>query len=158
MHLLVRYLQKGKRLDYSGFSPLFAWLFLSLSNMKNSKPKLKYKDGEYVCYLDLAMSFIRSKWKAVILCHVKDGSKRFSELHRALPGVSQKILNEQLKQLEKDGMLHKTVYPEVPPKVEFSLTERGKEIMPALDLLEQWARKQFQEEIKAEYKKQNGLN
>ncbi|SHK17587.1 winged helix-turn-helix transcriptional regulator [Desulforamulus aeronauticus] len=100
-----------------------------------------YKDKKYVCHLDLAMELIRGKWKAIILCRLNNGPKRFLELQRMTCGVSQKVLNEKLKELEGDGLIFKTTYPEVPPKVEFELTEMGKEIFPSLNLLKKWALK-----------------
>lgn len=105
----------------------------------------KYKGKNYVCHLDLAMELIRGKWKAVILCHLNDGPKRFLELQRITCGVSQKVLNEKLKELEEDGLVFKTTYPEVPPKVVFELTEIGKEIFPALEILKKWGQKHFPE-------------
>lgn len=104
---------------------------------------LKYKNKKFVCHIDLGMELIRGKWKAVILCHLNEGPKRFLELQRITCGVSQKVLNEKLTELEKDGLIFKTTYPEVPPRVEYELTELGKELFPALDLLEQWAVKNF---------------
>ena len=104
---------------------------------------LKYNNKEFVCHLDYAMEFIRSKWKAVILCHLRKGPKRFLELQRILPGISHKVLNDNLKQLELDGIINKKVFPEVPPKVEFSLTEKGKELVPVLDILEAWGKKHY---------------
>ncbi|HBI92378.1 MAG TPA: transcriptional regulator, partial [Terrisporobacter glycolicus] len=74
------------------------------------------KDGKkYVCKLDWAFELIRGKWKAVILCHLLDGTKRFLELQRITSGVSHKVLNEKLKELEDDGLLLKKVYNELPP-------------------------------------------
>ncbi|MCH4889121.1 helix-turn-helix transcriptional regulator [Acidaminobacter sp. JC074] len=108
---------------------------------------LKYKNKEYICHLDFAMEFIRSKWKAVILCHLIDGSKRFLELQRYLPGISHKVLNDNLKQLQEDGLIKKEVFPEVPPRVEFSLTDKGQELVPALNTLEKWGIKYFPENI-----------
>ena len=86
---------------------------------------------------------IRGKWKAVILCHLNEGSKRFLELQRITCGVSQKVLNESLKQLEEDGLINKHVYAEVPPRVEYSLTEKGLELIPALKIIEEWSIKHF---------------
>lgn len=103
----------------------------------------KYNNKNYVCHLDLAMDLIRGKWKAVILCHLNNSPKRFLELQRLTTGVSQKVLNEKLTQLEKDGLISKTIYPEVPPKVEYSLTNKGKELFPALDLIEKWSVKYY---------------
>lgn len=104
---------------------------------------LEYNDKNYVCHLDLGMDLIRGKWKAVILCHLNDGPKRFLELQRITCGVSQKVLNDNLTDLEKDGLILKTIYAEVPPRVEYSLTAMGKELFPVLDLLEKWSVKYF---------------
>lgn len=104
---------------------------------------LEYNDKNYVCHLDLGMDLIRGKWKAVILCHLNEGPKRFLELQRITCGVSQKVLNDNLTDLEKDGLILKTIYPEVPPRVEYSLTDMGKELFPALDILEKWSVKYF---------------
>lgn len=104
---------------------------------------LKYNNKEYVCHIDLAMDLIKGKWKAVILCHLNDEPKRFLELQRITCGVSQKVLNQKLTELEKDGLVKKEVYPEVPPRVEYSLTDLGKELFLVLDMLEKWAVKHF---------------
>lgn len=104
---------------------------------------IEYNNKKYVCHLDLGMDLIRGKWKSVILCHLSEGPKRFLELQRVVCGISQKVLNQNLKQLEDDGLIFKTTYPEVPPRVEFQLTEMGKEVFPALDLLEKWSLKYF---------------
>ncbi len=106
---------------------------------------LEHNNKKYVCHLDLGMDMIRGKWKSVIICHLNGGPKRFLELQRMTCGISQKVLNEKLKQLEDDGLIFKTIYPEVPPRVEFELTEMGKEIFPALDILEKWSVKYFSE-------------
>lgn len=104
---------------------------------------LKYNDKKYVCLLDLGFEIIRGKWKVVILCHLIDEPKRFLELQRITCGVSQKVLNEQLRELEEDGLINKIVYPQVPPKVEYCLTEKGAELAPALKLIEDWSRKHY---------------
>ena len=108
---------------------------------------LNYKGKNFVCYIDLGMEVIRGKWKAVILCHLNDGPKRFLELYRITKGVSQKVLNEKLSQLEKDGLIHKEVFDEVPPHVEYSLTPLGKDLYPALEHIEKWAMKYYNESI-----------
>ncbi len=79
---------------------------------------IKYNNKKYVCLLDLAMDFIRGKWKAVILCHLLNEPKRFLELQRITNGVSHKVLTEKLKELEEDNLIQKIVYDENPPKVE----------------------------------------
>jgi DNA-binding HxlR family transcriptional regulator len=101
---------------------------------------IEYKGKQYICHLDLAMSFISSKWKSVILCHINCKPRRFLELQRSLNGISQKVLNEKLKELEEDGLISKTIYPEVPPKVEFRLTEMGEKLLPILMELEEWGK------------------
>ena len=76
----------------------------------------------------------------VILFHLFDkGTLRFSELERSIPGVSQKMLIQQLRELERDGIVSRTVFPQVPPKVEYVLTEWGKAMCPALDALLEWS-------------------
>ena len=89
------------------------------------------------------MEMIRGKWKAVILCHLNDGIKRFNQLQRIIPGVSQKVLMEKLYELEEDGLILKKDYGERRPKVEYSLTERGLKLFPALDEIQRWAEEEF---------------
>lgn len=104
---------------------------------------ISYNGKKYVCNIDLGMELIRGKWKAVILCHLNDGPKRFLELQRITCGVSQKVLNEKLQELQRDGLIKKIIYPEVPPKVEFLLTEIGKDLFPALEMIQNWSLKYF---------------
>lgn len=104
---------------------------------------IKYKDKSYICYLDLGFEVIRGKWKAVILCHLGEGPKRFLELQRITCGVSQKVLNQSLKQLEEDELISKKIYAEMPPKVEYSLTKKGEELVPSLKVIEDWSKKYF---------------
>jgi DNA-binding HxlR family transcriptional regulator len=87
-----------------------------------------------------ALGMLEGRWKLLILFQLFGGQvKRFSELERTIPAVTQKMLAQQLRQLEKDGIVHRTVYPEVPPKVEYCLTEWGQSLCPALDALLKWA-------------------
>jgi DNA-binding HxlR family transcriptional regulator len=109
---------------------------------------ITYHDKSYICSLDLGFELIRGKWKAVILCHLSDGPKRFLELQRITKGISQKVLNEALRQLEEENLLQKYIYPEVPPRVEYSLTPKGIELVPALKIIEAWAKKYYPDEIK----------
>lgn len=86
---------------------------------------------------------LEGKWKIVIineLMHAKDGPLRFSELERRVPGVTQKMLIQQLKELERDKIVTRTVYPQVPPKVEYNLTELGLALKPAMTALVDWAK------------------
>ncbi len=78
-----------------------------------------------------------------MLWHLNDGTKRYNELERIVPGVSQKMLTQQLKELEKDGLISRSVYPEIPPRVEYSLTELGVSAFPILELMHSWAVKQL---------------
>lgn len=95
------------------------------------------RDGKnYVCKLDWAFEIIRGKWKVVILCHLLEGTKRFLELQRITCGVSHKVLNEKLKELEDCELIYKKVYDELPPKVEYHLTSKGKEYAIALKQIE----------------------
>lgn len=83
---------------------------------------------------------IDGRWKLVILFHLFGGNVlRFSDLDRAIPAISQKMLIQQLRQMEKDGLVARTVHPQVPPKVEYELTDWGQSLCPALDALLQWA-------------------
>lgn len=109
---------------------------------------IKYKDKSYICYLDLGFEIIRGKWKAVILCHLCDGAKRFLELQRITCGVSQKVLNQSLKQLEDDELINKKIYAEMPPKVEYSLTKKGEELVSALKIIEEWSKNNFSDILK----------
>ena len=87
-----------------------------------------------------ALRMLEGRWKMVIIFHLFDrGTSRFSELERAIPGVSQKMLIQQLRDLERDGIVSRKVYPQVPPKVEYELTSWGQAMCPALDGLLEWA-------------------
>ncbi|MBE3571246.1 MAG: winged helix-turn-helix transcriptional regulator [Bacillales bacterium] len=90
---------------------------------------------------ELTLSVLEGKWKLLILCHLGlKGTKRFTELKNLIPDVTQRMLTNQLRELEKDGLVHREVYPVVPPKVEYSLTELGKSLMPILEMLEEWGK------------------
>jgi DNA-binding HxlR family transcriptional regulator len=87
-----------------------------------------------------AFRILEGRWKMVIIFHLfARGTLRFSELEKAIPDVSQKMLIQQLRELERDGIVSRTVYPQVPPKVEYNLTEWGQAMCPALDSLLEWA-------------------
>ncbi|OQO92551.1 transcriptional regulator [Saccharomonospora piscinae] len=90
------------------------------------------------CTVEAAMEVIGGKWKLVILRHLLDGTKRFGELDRALPGITPRMLTRQLRELEADRLVLRTVYPQVPPKVEYSVTEIGQSLRTLVDQLEQW--------------------
>lgn len=83
---------------------------------------------------------IGGKWKPLILWHLMEGTKRFGELKKVIPGITQKMLTQQLRELEADQLVHREVYAQVPPKVEYSLTEFGGTLAPVLDLLCDWGK------------------
>ncbi|HEY0573003.1 MAG TPA: helix-turn-helix domain-containing protein [Pseudonocardia sp.] len=90
------------------------------------------------CTVELAMAILGGKWKLVILRHLLTGTLRFGELHRAMPGITPRMLTRQLRELEVDGLVRRTVYPLVPPKVEYSVTELGESLRDIADRLEHW--------------------
>jgi DNA-binding HxlR family transcriptional regulator len=90
--------------------------------------------------VEQAFRMLEGRWKMVIIFHLFDrGTLRFSELERAIPDASQKMLIQQLRDLERNGIVSRTVYPQVPPKVEYQLTAWGQAMCPALDSLLEWA-------------------
>jgi DNA-binding HxlR family transcriptional regulator len=100
--------------------------------------KRRHYEGQYSCSVEATLDVIGGKWKCVILFHLLDDSKRFGELRRQLPDVTQRMLTLQLRELEEAGIIHREVYREVPPKVEYSLTSFGKTLEPVLLLLRDW--------------------
>jgi DNA-binding HxlR family transcriptional regulator len=90
------------------------------------------------CPVTTALSVIGGKWKVIILWHLQDGVKRFGELQRLVKGISQKMLTQELRDLEHSGLVGRKVYPVVPPKVEYSLTETGWSLKPVLEQLCEW--------------------
>ncbi|EIJ80560.1 transcriptional regulator [Bacillus methanolicus PB1] len=95
---------------------------------------------------ELTLSVLEGKWKLIILCHLGlKGTKRFTELKNLIPDITQRMLTNQLRELEKDGLVHREVYPVVPPKVEYSLTELGKSLMPIIEMLEEWGKNYLKE-------------
>lgn len=98
------------------------------------------KETETDCYLNVneAIGVIGGKWKVLILWHITEKTRRFNELRKLIPDISQKILTNQLRELEKDNLICRTVYPEVPPRVEYSLTEYGSTLEPIFDALYDW--------------------
>lgn len=90
------------------------------------------------CPTEAALAAIGGRWKVPILWHLFSGPRRFGELSRLLGSATQKMLTQQLRELERDGLVHRKVFPEVPPKVEYSLTELGRSVRPAVTALSQW--------------------
>ncbi len=90
------------------------------------------------CPVETTLMMIGDKWKVLIIRELLPGTKRFNEIHHSIDGVSQKVLTQKLREMESDGLLERKVYAEVPPKVEYSLTELGMTLKPILDSMERW--------------------
>ena len=98
------------------------------------------------CPVETTLTLIGDKWKVLILRDLLDGTKRFGELKKTIGGVSQKVLTAQLRAMEASGLVHREVYAEVPPRVEYSLTELGRSLKPILDSMVLWGRA-YQERV-----------
>ena len=109
--------------------------------MTNTCDVKKAGDIEFRCYFQLAMMVIGGKWKPKVLFHLgQNDAVRFGALRRAVFGISEKMLIQSLKELEKDGLVNRKVYRQVPPKVEYSLTNVGKSFVPVLNSMFQWGK------------------
>lgn len=95
----------------------------------------------YGCPVEAALDVIGNKWKGIILFHLLSGTKRFNELRRLMPGVTQRVLTAQLRGLEGDEVITRKVYAQVPPKVEYALSEFGLSLKPILHALRKWGEK-----------------
>ena len=93
------------------------------------------------CAIARISKVIQGKWTMVIIYILSEGTLRFSEIKRKLPNVTEASLTKDLRLLERHGIIHREVYPVVPPKVEYSLTEMGKDFLPILESIEKWAQK-----------------
>lgn len=98
------------------------------------------------CPVEVTLALISNRWKVLILRELLGGTLRFSELKRRVGGISQKVLTQNLRSMEADGLLTRTVYPEVPPRVEYALTERGHSLRGVLDALRVWG-ESYQREV-----------
>lgn len=99
------------------------------------------------CPVETTLMLIGDKWKVLILRDLRSGTKRFGELKKSLSGISQKVLTSNLRDMEENGLLTRETFPEVPPRVEYTLTELGCSMFPILDAMEAWG-----EEYKTKYK------
>ncbi len=107
--------------------------------------RLVYRDKVFNCGIDITLAVVGGKWKASILWHLAQRTMRFSELQRQFTDTTRKMLTQQLRELEADGLVHREVYPQVPPKVEYSLTDKGQSIFPILQQMCDWGKKYLQE-------------
>jgi len=95
-------------------------------------------DGSPGCAVEGTLALIDGKWKGVVLYHLFEGTLRFNELRRKMPKCTQRMLTNQLRELENDGLVERQVYPQVPPRVEYSLTELGRSLEPVMSALKAW--------------------
>ncbi|MGE7672029.1 winged helix-turn-helix transcriptional regulator [Lysinibacillus sp. NPDC094403] len=132
-----------------------------MSDKLREEIKVRILNNDYHCEKELTLSIISGKWKVVILWHLGvEGPHRFSELQRLFPKISHKILTNQLRELMEDGIVHREVFPEVPPKVEYSMTELGMTLLPIVEMMYEWGKKRI-DQIKQESTKEvisNDLN
>lgn len=106
-------------------------------------------EPKYNWGIEAALDVVGGKWKPLILYALKDGTLRFSQVQgQVKPHITQRMLTKELRQLEDDGLVARKVYPQVPPKVEYSLTENGRSIIPILDLLCEWGEEHLGDRIK----------
>jgi DNA-binding HxlR family transcriptional regulator len=99
---------------------------------------MKLKTELPACPVATTVELIGSKWKLLIMRNLLVRPWRFNELHRSLDGISQKVLTDSLRSMEADGIINRTVFPEVPPRVEYALSELGESLRPILDAMEMW--------------------
>ncbi len=105
-------------------------------------------ENEHIgCPVEITLALLGNKWKVLILRELFKGTRRFGELSRGVPNISQKMLTQQLRQMEQDSLVSRKIYPEVPPRVEYSLTDIGTSLRPILDSMHKWG---------AKYMMQNG--
>ncbi|MEP0869885.1 helix-turn-helix transcriptional regulator [Trichocoleus desertorum AS-A10] len=104
------------------------------------EPQVESRD-RVTCAVETTLGVIGGRWKVLIIRELFPGVKRFGELHRALNGITQKMLTQQLREMEQDGLVHRQVYLQVPPKVEYSLTPLGATLKPILNSMHEWGTK-----------------
>jgi len=102
------------------------------------------KECRSTASVNLTIRVMGGKWKALLLWNLSSGTKRFSELQKLMEGVTQKMLTQQLRELEEDGLISRKIYPVVPPKVEYTISEYGKTLQPVLDAMSKWGDNHFQ--------------
>ncbi|QHC37664.1 helix-turn-helix transcriptional regulator (plasmid) [Komagataeibacter xylinus] len=132
-------LSQEKRERYDAFRQERTFNAHSIGN-DTVMPRIRHKslDCSPGCAVEATLQLIDGKWKGVILYHLLQGTLRFNAIRKRLPNITQRMLTTQLRELERDGFVLRTVYPEVPPKVEYSLTPRGLTLEPVILALKAW--------------------
>lgn len=108
--------------------------------------EIQLNDKTYHCALDVTMAFIGGKWKSVVLWYLRKNPKRYSELKRLIPDITEKMLSIQLRELERNGLIHRKIYAEIPPRVEYFLSEEGKTVLPVVEAIAKWGREKATKE------------
>lgn len=114
--------------------------------INNEEYYFKINEREFHCALDVTMGFIGGKWKSIVLWYLRKDAKRFKDLKKDIPQITEKMLSLQLKELELDGIVTRTVFAEVPPRVEYELTDHGKTLIPMLEEMAKWGRNKGEKE------------
>ncbi len=113
----------------------------TITEVRSPDPIPTLAQVKLTCAVETTLKIIGGRWKVLILRELLVGIQRFNQLHRSLPGITQKMLTQQLRELEEDGIIHRQVYPQVPPKVEYSLTPLGESLNPVLEAMHEWGLK-----------------
>ena len=100
--------------------------------------KIKYDGKEYPCSFGFALDMVSGKWKGLILWHLKDETLRYNEIRKKIDGITQKMLTQTLRDLEKHQLITRKVYAVVPPKVEYTITEHGQKLIPIFEMMLEW--------------------
>lgn len=116
------------------------WIYANFADINKNRSNMYERKipVDMSCPLRLTMSLIDSKWKSCILDELRRSTMRPSELHKALPEATPRVLDLQLKELTDDGLVEKTIYPELPPRSEYTITALGRSLLPILDMMIEW--------------------
>ena len=117
---------------------------------KDTEYHIKMHGQTYHCALDITMDYIGGKWKTVVLWYLRNKTMRFGEIKKQIPDITEKMLSLQLKSLEEDGVIKREVFAEVPLRVEYSLTDFGKTLVPVVEAIAKWGRALAENEGKLE--------
>ena len=117
---------------------------IPLTNSALSHSQKQMQQERLTCEVEYTLKVIGGRWKVLIIRELMADVKRFGELQRALSGITQKMLTQQLRELEEDGIIDRQVYPQIPPKVEYSLTPLGETLKPILQVMHEWGVKNSQ--------------
>jgi DNA-binding HxlR family transcriptional regulator len=114
--------------------------------LASENKRLVQGEKVYNTPMEVTLEVIGGKWKALLVYRLLNGALRFSELKRQVPGITEKMLTQQLRELEHDGVLERTVFAEVPPRVEYCVSEHGSSLQPVLAAMCQWGRQHWQQQ------------